>query len=109
MLAPATITCKRPCCGQTFRTKRLAQRYCSTSCRKADFKRRGRAEKSVPEASPTTVLPEKRPPALERATPPRTAPSYGFDKPGDPPLQGDDYPLEYYEDGYPKIPECLRR
>ena len=22
-------------------------------------------------------------------------------------LQGDDYPLEYYEDGYPKLPVCL--
>jgi len=22
-------------------------------------------------------------------------------------LQGDDYPLEYYEDGYPKLPACL--
>ena len=26
-----------------------------------------------------------------------------------PPLQGDDYPLEYYEDGYPKRPACLDR
>ncbi len=24
-----------------------------------------------------------------------------------PPLQGDNYPLEYYEDGYPKLPACL--
>ena len=24
-------------------------------------------------------------------------------------LQGDDYPLEYYEDGYPKLTDCLRR
>jgi hypothetical protein len=24
-------------------------------------------------------------------------------------LQGDDYPLEYYEDGFPKIPDCLKR
>jgi hypothetical protein len=24
-------------------------------------------------------------------------------------LQGDDYPLKYYEDGYPKLPECLDR
>ena len=26
-----------------------------------------------------------------------------------PPLQGHDYPLEYYEDGYPKLPSCLDR
>ena len=24
-------------------------------------------------------------------------------------LRGDDYPLEYYEDGYPKLPACLDR
>jgi len=24
-------------------------------------------------------------------------------------LQGDDYPLEYHEDGYPKLPACLDR
>lgn len=24
-------------------------------------------------------------------------------------LEGDDYPLEYYEDGYPKLPACLDR
>jgi len=24
-------------------------------------------------------------------------------------LQGDDYPLEYYHDGYPKLPACLDR
>jgi hypothetical protein len=24
-------------------------------------------------------------------------------------LQGDDYPLEYYVDGYPKLPACLDR
>jgi hypothetical protein len=29
--------------------------------------------------------------------------------PGRGALQGDDYPLEYYEDGYPKLPECLDR
>jgi hypothetical protein len=26
-----------------------------------------------------------------------------------PALQGDDYPLDYYADGYPKLPECLTR
>jgi hypothetical protein len=26
-----------------------------------------------------------------------------------PPLRGDDYLLEYYEDGYPKLPSCLDR
>ena len=35
--------------------------------------------------------------------------SYGWGKRGDPPLLGDDYPLEYFDDGYPKLPECLVR
>ena len=111
MLALTSITCKRPRCGQTFRPKRLAQRYCSTSCRKADFKRRGRAEKSVPEASPAIVVVEKRPPALERATPPPAAPPGRDFQLGPTPgaLQGDDYPLEFYKDGYPKLPACLNR
>jgi len=26
-----------------------------------------------------------------------------------PPFQGDDYQLEYYPDGYPKLPDCLKR
>ena len=25
------------------------------------------------------------------------------------PLSGDDFRLEFYDDGYPKLPECLRR
>lgn len=24
-------------------------------------------------------------------------------------LKGDDYPLEFHADGYPKLPDCLRR
>jgi hypothetical protein len=24
-------------------------------------------------------------------------------------LSGDDYPIEYYDDGYPKLPQCLDR
>jgi hypothetical protein len=26
-----------------------------------------------------------------------------------PPLQGDDHSLDYHEDGYPRLPACLRR
>jgi hypothetical protein len=113
MLAPAIITCKRHGCGQTFRPKRLAQLYCSTPCRKADFKRRDRVQRSVPEASPATTLPEKRPPRLQ--TPPSVSPGapekeIPFVRLWDgPPLQGDDYHLDYYEDGYPKLPACLDR
>ena len=111
MLAPATVTCKRPGCGQTFRPKRLAQRYCSERCRKADFKRRGRAAKSVPRPSPAITLPEKRPPALARDTPTPAAPPRRDFQLGPTPgaLQGDDYELEYYEDGFPRLPACLDR
>jgi hypothetical protein len=37
--------------------------------------------------------------------------SHGSNPDGSTPgaLQGDDYPLEYYEDGYPKLPACLDR
>jgi hypothetical protein len=101
-------------CSQTFRPKRVVQRYCSTSCRKADFKWRGRLQRSVPEASPATTLPEKRPPRLQTAS---SAPVGVLEKEipppvklwDGPPLQGDDYQLEYYEDGYPKLPACLDR
>jgi hypothetical protein len=42
---------------------------------------------------PTTVWPE-------RDTQPWPTPGA---------LKGDDYPLEHYEDGYPKLPACLDR
>ena len=114
MLAPATITCKRPGCGQTFRPKRLAQRYCSTPCRKADFKRRSRAIEKRPPSPHATALPEKRPPRLRAPCSIAVAASEKEPPPpvrlwAGPPLQGDDYPLEYYEDGYPKLPACLDR
>jgi hypothetical protein len=35
--------------------------------------------------------------------------SYGFGRPGDAPLHGVDYLLEYYPDGFPKLPPCLDR
>jgi endogenous inhibitor of DNA gyrase (YacG/DUF329 family) len=101
-------------CGTVVRRARLAQRYCSTSCRKADLKRRGRLQRSVPEASPATTLPEKRPPGLQTAS---SAPVGVLEKEisppvglwDGPPLQGDDYPLEYYDDGYPLLPACLEK
>jgi hypothetical protein len=39
----------------------------------------------------------------------QTAPKPIVAPPAIPGLQGDDYPLEYYEDGYPKLPSCLDR
>jgi hypothetical protein len=37
------------------------------------------------------------------------ATSLGFGRKGAPTLKGDDFPLEYYDDGFPKLPECLDR
>jgi hypothetical protein len=36
---------------------------------------------------------------------------YGTNPDGSTPgaLQGDDYPLKFYEDGYPRLPICLDR
>ena len=92
---------KRGCwCGETFRPKRQAQRHCSASCRdlaKKRLKRSGDTPLSdFPTGSgngPTMVWPERNFHA---------GPSPGA-------LQGNDYQLEYYEDGYPKLPACLDR
>jgi hypothetical protein len=106
-----SIACKR--CGNVVRRKRLAQRYCSKECRVADAvaRHRGLGEaitEAITETPPapcptrsdyTAPSPVRRP--LE--TPPEVRNWEGG------PLQGDDYPLEYYEDGYPVLPDCLRR
>jgi hypothetical protein len=44
-------------------------------------------------------------------TPKPTSHTHADDATGPNPgaLQGDDYPLEYYDDGYPKLPACLDR
>ena len=94
------VTCKH--CGETVERKREARRYCSERCRKADFKRR-----SVSPVSAGYL--EKRPPASTPSTRGSDTPSYGFGRPGDPPLQGDDYHPGYYDDGFVKLPDCQRR
>lgn len=65
-----------------------------------------RQQRGTPEAPLVGVVPEKLSPAAPDAD---QAASYGFGRPGDKPLSGDDYPLEFYEDGYPKLPACLDR
>jgi hypothetical protein len=47
----------------------------------------------------------QRPPVGSRTAPEEV--SYGWGPPRE--VLGDDYPLEYYEDGFPKIPDILRR
>ena len=109
-------TCVR--CSRLFPPKREAQRFCSHSCRSAASVTRLRAGRSTNISPPAIVAPKKR---LQALTPqrgatcaptqanPEAVESYGWGKPGDPPLQGDDYRLEYHEDGYPKLPPCLGR
>jgi hypothetical protein len=111
-------------CGESFRPKRESQRHCKERCRDLDKKHRKRSgDKNAPLTQgprsgdtpltdaptgsvahaegkrgtlgdgPTMIWPERDP--------------HVWPTPGA--LQGDDYPLEYYEDGYPKLPTCLDR
>jgi hypothetical protein len=98
--------CIRPGCGTEFPKKREKQRYCSTRCRVGDAV--GRHREAITEPSPSTGE------AITGAP----APSYGLQKPSEEVSYGwgppgevlkDDYPLEYYEDGFPKIPDILKR
>ena len=109
--------CKR--CGEAFMPKRLAQVYCSRRCRVADAVARHRSD--YMEANPSRI-PEKRLQAVAPAPGPLSDGSTMVwpardehprdEHPNGPTpgaLQGDDYQLEYYADGYPKLPDCLRR
>ena len=100
-------------CGARFAPTREKQRHCSALCRdvaKKQLKRSGdKTPNPIPVArsgdtplsdsptglgdGPTMIWPE--PDSLVWPTPGA--------------LQGDDYQLEYYEDGYPKLPACLDR
>jgi hypothetical protein len=112
------VTCEH--CGTVVSRKRRAQRYCSKQCSVAAAVARHR-RKSVGH-SPSEVLTESPPipspirsaysgPAPATAAP--TVPSNPVREfahgPTPGALQGDDWPLEYYEDGYPKLPACLDR
>jgi hypothetical protein len=107
-------TSVRTCaCGEWFKPKREKQLHCSRRCRVASAVHRHRSDYTV--ETPST-LPEKRLQApqsqrgglsdgptmiwAERDT--RHGPTPGA-------LQGDDVELQYYEDGYPKLPACLDR
>jgi hypothetical protein len=107
-------TCIRSGCDTEFIKKRGRQLYCSTKCRVGDAVGRYRSSR---EAITTTLQVSQARRSdykactgfLEAPEPPSEAISYGWGKAGDPPLQGDEYPLEYYEDGYPKLPDILKR
>jgi hypothetical protein len=106
------IECQRIGCGTTFAKKREGQRYCSTLCRNAATKARARGPKSGDITAPAPSCQrsgDTAPAPAPRAPDAPLQPSYDFGKAGDPALQGDDYPLDYYPDGYPVLPTCLRR
>ena len=102
------------CCGDAFRPRREAQRHCSTECRvKRAMETYRRSDNKKPEAteaprSDNTAASEAPAPLSDGPT--MVWPERNFTQGPTPgALQGDDYPLEYYEDGYPKLPACLDR
>ena len=100
-------------CAVEFKPKRPWQRYCSTHCQNKDGVKRHRRKKCHYKSTPVSRYPDAITSAstgfLEAPEPPSKAISYGWGKADDPPLQGDEYPLEYYGDGYPKLPDILKR
>jgi hypothetical protein len=98
-------------CGTPLPEPKRGQvrKYCSSRCRKAASRASLCVTRSLPATQPPGRCDTASAPAPQPPDAPLTPPSYGWGKPGDPPLQGDDYPLEYYEDGYPKLPGCLDR
>ena len=109
------IRCNRAGCGKTVTRVRQAQRYCSKECRVADAVERYRGKEeaitssapipSTGEAITGAVAPLQR----SQKTLPERLPYFNPHGPTPGALQGDDYPLEYYEEGYPKLPACLDR
>jgi hypothetical protein len=118
------LKCKR--CGRQVRRKRLAQVYCDRKCSDAAKKDRKRKRPIPANRSGDKMRPllgsgdkpinnTKEINALEQAffggmglyQWPERGRHLAGPTPGAP--QGDDYPLQYYEDGYPKLPECLDR
>lgn len=104
-------------CGMPFIPKREKQRHCSSKCgtKTRVSQHRTRYRKADP-----TVIPEKPLQAVSDALSslsdgptmvwPERPNMEGLNPDGSTPgaLPGT-YPLEYYEDGYPKLPACLDR
>ena len=96
-------------CTDKFNPARPWQQYCSRQCQIRDGMKRYRNRKAPAKCHNITVKPNAITPASTPLLETLEPLSYGFGRPGDLPLQGDDYPLEYYPDGYPKLPPCLDR
>jgi hypothetical protein len=109
------IECNRVGCGKTFTRVRQAQRYCSKECRVADAVDRFRSKEEAITTSPP--IPSTREAITGAVAPlqssqkalPEPLPYFNPHAPTPGALQGDDYPLDYYADGYPVLPDCLRR
>jgi hypothetical protein len=100
-------------CEERFAPKRAAQAHCSVRCRDAANKRRKRSGDKT--ATPISIARSgdmglsDAPSALSDGSKvvwPSRDEHHGT-TPGA--LHGDDAQLEYYEDGYPKVPACLDR
>ena len=96
-------------CGATFTKRREAQCYCTERCRNSATKARSRSGEAVM-PYPSIKGSGDTPSAAALCKPPLPSTPY-FNPHGPTPgaLQGDDYPLEFYQNGFPKLPECLRR
>jgi hypothetical protein len=102
-----TRQCALDECRAAFQPKREGQQFCCETHAATVRKRRSRDR-----SRPLSAVPEK--PChgfLEHRARSTETPAPYFNPHGPTPgaLQGDDYPLEYYHDGYPKLPACLDR
>jgi hypothetical protein len=100
-------------CTDEFNPARPWQQYCSRHCQIRDGMKRYRNRKAPAKCHNITWKVSRYPNAITPASTPLLEAleplSYGFGRPGDRPLQGDDYLLEYYPDGLPKLPPYLDR
>ena len=96
-------------CRAEFTPVRLAQVYCCARCRDAAKKHRKRSGDKA--FAPTLVARSGDTGVSDAPRPLSDGSTVGWPSPGPTPgaLQGDDVTLEYYEDGYPKLPACLDR
>lgn len=96
-----TMDCET--CGSPMPVARSTKRFCSPRCRVAAARALSVTETASPALTPCYA---KKPAGDLQIAPQTRSTSKLWDGP---PLQGDDYPLEYYADGYPKLPAYLDR
>jgi predicted nucleic acid-binding Zn ribbon protein len=98
-----SVECQR--CGASVKRKREAQVYCSEHCRDTAKKQRKRQMRSG-DAKLALIFHSGLPTGSESRSDDKMVGDLYW---GGGPLQGDDYALAYYEDGYPELPACLDR